>query len=53
MNLLVVVSVKYSPASNSENSATQFNVHEKVVQDLISCMTEFDCDAFDVNKPPC
>ena len=36
---------------HSENSPRRLKTDEKAVQDLDSCITEFDCDPFDFSKP--
>ena len=36
---------------HAENSTSRLRIDEQAVQDLSSCINEFDCDLFDVTKP--
>ena len=37
--------------SHTENTPSHLNINENAVQDLDSCITKFDCDPFDLDKP--
>lgn len=49
--LHTLAQMKISSQSHTENTPSRLNIDEKAVQDLDSCITEFDCDPFDLDKP--
>lgn len=49
--LHTMAQMKISSQNHIENSHCRLKIDEEVVQDVDSCITEFDCDPFDLNKP--
>jgi len=49
--LHTLAQMKTSALKHIENTPSRLKIDEQVVQDLDSCITEFDCDPFDLDKP--
>lgn len=49
--LHTLAQMKTSSQNHIENTHSRLKIDEQVVQDLDSCITEFDCDPFDLDKP--
>ena len=43
--------MKISTGNHSENISSRLRIDKHAVQDLRSCISDFDCDSFDLNKP--
>jgi hypothetical protein len=50
-SLYALANLRDSPNSHKENSTSRLILDEQGVQDLDSCITEFDCDPFDLTNP--
>lgn len=50
-SLHVMANLKSFSQSHSENSPSRKKIDEQAVQDLDGCITEFNCDPFDLDNP--
>ena len=49
--LQVIANIEETSRCHAENSTSRLRIDEQAVQDLSSCINEFDCDPFDLTKP--
>ena len=49
--LHVIANMEETFRCHAENSTSRLRIDEQAVQDLSSCINEFDCDPFDLTKP--
>ena len=46
--LHVIANMEETSRCHAENSTSRLRIDEQAVQDLSSCINEFDCDPFDL-----
>ena len=49
--LHVIANMEETSRRHAENSTSRLRIGEQAMQDLSSCINEFDCDPFDLTKP--